>query len=139
ADSDLISVDQVDWKPFTAWPELVHAMTASPSDAAGSERDDWLAERNSARARWADQRTGEDRRAAEPGAGGNAANRRDNVSERRTSDPTAHGRGPLRSQGRLPGNLPVWALVVALLVAGGLIALLVSLFGAVNPVEVRLR
>ena len=138
-DTDLISADQIEWKPFGAWPELVHAMTASPLHGGGSERDEWLAERNNARARWADQRTGEDRRGAESAANDGSANRRESESDRRMADPALQRRHRPGSRNTLSANVPVWALVVALIVIAALIAVLVSVFGAVNPVEVRLR
>ena len=139
ADADLISADQIEWKPFSAWPELAHAITASPLHPGGSERDDWLAERNNARARWADQRTGEDRRAAESPASDVEANRREGEADRRMADPTLQRRQRPAARKGLSGNLPVWALMVGLIVIAALIAVLVSVFGAVNPVQVRLR
>ena len=138
ADADLISPDQIEWKPFSAWPELVHATTTSPPYAGGSEDNEWLAERNNARARWADQRTGEDRRAAESAASDVSANRRESETDRRMADPSLQRRRR-DARSSLSGNLPVWALVAALIIVAALVALLVSLFGAVNPVEVRLR
>jgi hypothetical protein len=137
-DADLISADQIEWKPFSAWPELVHAMTASPLHGAGSERDEWLAERNNARARWADQRTGDDRREAESAANGGTVNRREGETDRRM-DPALQRRQRPAARNSLSGNLPVWALVVGLVVIAALVAVLVSVFGAVNPVQVRLR
>jgi hypothetical protein len=139
ADADLISADQIEWKPFSAWPELVHATTASPLHARGSEEDDWLAERNNARARWADQRTGEDRRATESAANDVSANRREGATDRRMASPTLQRQQRSAARSRLSANLPVWALVVALIVVAALIAVLVAVFGPVNPVEVRLR
>ena len=139
ADADLISADQIEWKPFNAWPELVHALTASPSHAGGTERDDWLAERNNARARWADQRSGDDRRAGESTASDLGTNRRAGETDRRMADPILQRSQRPVAQNRRSGNLPVWALVVGLIVIAALIAVLVSEFGAVNPVRVRLR
>jgi hypothetical protein len=138
-DADLISADQIEWKPFSAWPELVHAMTASPLQGGGSGRDEWLAERNNARARWAEERTGDDRREAESAANGGTANRRGSETDRRRADPALQRRQRRAARNSLSANLPVWALVVALIVVTALVALLVSVFGAVNPVEVRLR
>jgi hypothetical protein len=139
ADADLLSADRTDWRPFSAWPELVQAVTAAPSHSGGSEQEAWLAERKNARARWADQRTGEDRRAPDAPSNDVAANRRDGATDRRTgeSTPQRHQRAGARS--RLPTNLPVWALVAALIVVAALVAVLVSVFGAVNPVQIRLR
>ena len=139
ADADLISADQIEWKPFSAWPELVHAITASPRHPDGSERDHWLAERNNARARWADQRAGEDRRAAESAASDVEANRREGGADRRMADPTLQRRQRPAARNSLSGNLPVWALVVGFIVFAALIAVLISVFGAINPVQVRLR
>jgi hypothetical protein len=138
ADADLISADQIEWKPFSAWPELVHALTASPLHTGGSERDDWLAERNNARARWADQRTGDDRRGGEP-VTSDVANRREGETDRRMASPTLQRQQRSATRTSLSANLPVWALVAALIVVAALVAVLVAVFGAVNPVEVRLR
>lgn len=139
ADADLISADQIEWKPFSAWPELVSATTTSRPHASGSEPDDWLAERNNARARWADQRIGADRRATESPANDPAANRRESETDRRVADPALQRRQRPAARSRLSANLPVWVVVAALIVVAALVAVLVSVFGAVNPVEVRLR
>lgn len=138
-DADLVSVDQTEWKPFGDWPELVHAMTASPLHSGGSEHDSWLAERNNARARWADQRSGEDRRAAESAADDISSNRRETESDRRAADSALKRRERPAVRRGFGANVPVWALVATLLLIAALVAVLVSKFGAVNPVAVRLR
>ena len=154
-DADLVSLDREDWKPFHSWPDLVEAVTAE-FVAAGSvkgaasaltpgDHKSWVAERTHARLRWADQRSGEDRRGTMSSYAGNPAARvsdahpdraGDRRSARNESPPTRHTRQGRRA-GLFGAQLPIWLLVVGLLAVVALIALAVHLFGAVNPVAVR--
>ncbi len=103
---DLVSPDRERWAPLDTWPEL-----GTPQAAEPSSDDQWQAERNSARLRWADQRR-------ELGRAGWA---------RRALGSTA------------PGPALSWriALLVGLILALALV-LAAQQVGLVNPVTVRL-
>jgi hypothetical protein len=142
ADTDLISLDQVDWRPLAAWPELVNAITLSPPPSAGSADDGWVAERTHARVRWADQRGGDDRRGDGPSQDESDARRRESEADRRAGLPrTPSKRGPRsRKTADLFGtNLPIWMLLGGLMALAALIGVLVYVFGPVNPVAVQIR
>lgn len=153
-DADLVSLNREDWKPFDSWPELAEAVTAE-FIAAGSvkgaapaatpgDQEGWIAERTHARHRWADQRSGEDRRGTMSSYAPNSNPRVSNEQPQRVADrrsarndsPTRHVRLGRRA-GLFGAQLPIWLLVVALLALAALVAVAVHLFGAVNPVAVR--
>lgn len=140
-DADLVSLDQAEWKPFAAWPELSEALASAAQPSGGEDNDQWAAERNLARMRWAEQRSGEDRRAVGTST--------DPVEKRRQSDsdrrdrPVETVRRSKRSLGRAAGilnaDVPTWILLAGLAGLVLLVGVLVYLFGAVNPVRVQIR
>ncbi len=142
ADTDLISLDQDDWRPLAGWPELVEAISLSMAPPAGTDPGGWVAERTYARVRWADQRSGEDRREDSPSPEASEASRRQSEADRRAAPtPPPLKRAP-RSGKRADlfgANLPIWGLVAVLLGLVALIGVLVYLFGPVNPVAVQIR
>lgn len=153
-DANLVSLDQEDWKPFGSCAELVEAVTAEsgtvgsvkgpPSAATPGEPESWVAERTHARVRWADQRSGEDRRGMSSDPDNPDANVSDPYPQRPGDRRAARNDRPSTRQARLGrraglfgAELPIWLLVVALLALAALVAVVVHLFGAVNPVTVR--
>ncbi|MEO8631442.1 MAG: hypothetical protein ABI612_25605 [Betaproteobacteria bacterium] len=130
---ELLSTDRDDWHPFAYWPQLSQALEAA-AKAAPEQQPGWNAERAKARARWADQRTGEERRAASEEAG-KGERRGERRSKRATAQRTARASGV---QGLLM-DYPVWKLILALAVLVMVIAVLVHMFGAVNPIAVDIR
>jgi hypothetical protein len=134
APEELLSTDRDDWHPFSYWPQLNQALEAA-AQAAPEQQPGWNAERAKARARWADQRTGEDRRAAIEEEAGKGERRGDRRSKRASAQRTARASGV---QGLLM-DYPVWKLIVALAVIVVVVAVLVKLFGAVNPIAVDIR
>ena len=142
-DADLVGVDQVDWKPFASWPELTEALASAAQPAGGEE---WNAERDLARMRWAEQRSGQDRRAVaasrtgEPGA---PEEQRQRPGTERRGNPVSTARrsktGASRASGILSAEIPLWVLLAGLAGFALLVAVLVYVFGAVNPVRVRIR
>ncbi|MFN7751593.1 MAG: pentapeptide repeat-containing protein [Pseudomonadota bacterium] len=70
--SDLASLDRVQWQPLHAFAELSCAQDGPPAAAvvpAGEGRDpedEWDGERRAAARRWADERSGRDRRTGRP-------------------------------------------------------------------------
>jgi hypothetical protein len=140
ADADLVSLDQVDWRPLAAWPELLDAIFQSTPPPAGSDPEVWVAERTHARVRWADQRSGEERREGAPGPDELEASRRQREVDRRASAPPLQRAPRMGKRADLFGaNLPIWGLVAVLLGLAALIGVLVYLFGPVNPVAVQIR
>jgi hypothetical protein len=144
-DADLVSPDQADWKPFASWPELAETLVSAVPPASGDGEDQWAAERNQARMRWADQRSGQDRRADAASSTGDAnatEEQRRYAGTDRRGDPDRTAGRPKPGLGRtsriLGTELPIWVLVAGLAGLVLLIGLLVYLFGAVNPVRVRI-
>ena len=144
-DADLVSPDQADWKPFTSWPELAETLASAVRPTPDGE-DQWTAERNHARVRWADQRTGQDRRGDAASTAGDLSateeqRRRADVDRRGDPDRTTRrAKSELgRRSGILGTEVPIWVLVAGLAGLVLLIGVLVYLFGAVNPVRVRIR
>ena len=141
ADSDLVSADQTQWQPFTSWPELVSAALAASPPPASAEAAAWAGERAKARMRWADERSGEERR-AEP-AGENQARTQgrragpDRRIEGEQSPP--RGRGPRNATALFGAEVPVWVLIGMVVLLAAVLGLLAYLFGPVNPVPVKLR
>ncbi len=130
---ELLSTDREDWHPFAYWPPLNQALEAA-AQAAPEQQPGWNAERAKARARWADQRSGEDRRAAieqEAGKG-------ERGGDRRSKRASGHRAARASVQGLLM-DFPVWKLIVALALVAVLVAVLVNMFGAVNPIAVDIR
>jgi hypothetical protein len=144
ADTDLVSLDQTEWKPLLSWPELAKMVPVEALSASPLGEENWTAERNQARMRWADQRSGHDRR-AESGSSGDAGD----VEQRRQAAPDRRGGaaqtlrkskpGLGRASGVLGKDVPMWVLLAGLAGLAGLVGLLVYLFGAVNPVSVRIH
>jgi len=130
-----LSPDRQDWRVFDAWPELVSLAHGSntPSDA----QPDWAAEGGQARLRWIDQRSHADRRVSTDAT---ATERRHSRAERRLAQrDTDNHRSRRRSPMRVIVEPAVMKLLAVLVVSAALVALLVYLYGPVNPVPVRIR
>ena len=141
-DADLVSMDQTEWKPFASWPELAEAVALSAAAGEAHQEDEWSAERTHARVRWADQRDGKDRRAAEEGTEDAGKRQRRGGSDRRTdgeSPPATRAPRIARRAGIFGTEMPLWVLVAGLVGLAALIGIVVYLFGPVNPVAVRIR
>jgi hypothetical protein len=135
---DELSADQGEWHPFDGWPELASALAASASPDLAAEPE-WLRERARARLRWADERGMPERRTRPEGVE-TPGERRDGREERRTRQTVDTGaRTQVRARVRFGHDRALIKIVVALLVAGGLIALVAWLYGPVNPVPVHIR
>ena len=140
ADSDLIGPDQQEWKPFSSWPELMSALEAAGPPHKSPEAAAWAGERAKARARWADERGGEDRRAEAPAPP--LGNGRRAGPDRRTD--TAEGL-PIRSRRQADmtalfgAEVPYWVLIGCVVALVVLLGLLAYFFGPVNPVPVNIR
>jgi hypothetical protein len=124
------------------WPELAAALEVANPTAHSPEEEAWASERAKARMRWADERSGEDRRSdpAQSAQLVQAQGRRGGPDRRNIEGPSAsRSRRTTQVTALFGAQVPVWVLIgIALLVAGGL-ALLAYFFGPVNPVPVKLR
>ena len=98
--------------------------------------ENWISERDDARRRWADQRSGRDRRTAERGIAHPPRRRGD---ERRTH-PTITTRHPaaVRTPPSAPNRAAQWWLMLAGLLAAVLLAATGARYGPVNPITVDL-
>jgi len=135
---DELSADQDEWHPFDGWPELASALDASASPDPAAEPE-WLRERARARLRWADERGMPERRTRQEEVE-TLGERRDAHEERRSRQTVDTGvRTQVRTRMRFGNDRALIKIVVALLVAGGLIALVAWLYGPVNPVPVHIR
>lgn len=141
ADTDPVSPDLAEWKPFAEWPELAAALhpDQQQADAKSADEKSWLAERNHAKLRWADQRSGEDRREDAQGSPPIVSDLRDARDRRNLqTEPPIPRVQRTRSPGLFGTELSMRRLLAGLLALAGVIGLLIYLFGPVNPVPVRI-
>ena len=142
SDSDLVGHDQQDWQPFSSWPELSSALEAASPPPKSQEAAVWAGERAKARARWADERGGPERRTGALAPAHSEADGRRAALDRRAE--TGDG-VPLRTRrqpdmGALFGaEVPYWVLIGGVVGLVVLLGLLAYFFGPVNPVPVNIR
>jgi hypothetical protein len=132
---DELSEDRASWVRVAEQPEIAVIVTAEAAEPQDPENRNWNLERLAALRRWADQRTGADRR--EQGAHAPDSGRRH--GERR--EPEAALRGPDASARSAPSVQPrgAWRLVAAILALVILILIAIAYHvGTVVPVPVRL-
>jgi hypothetical protein len=132
---DELSEDRASWLRVAEQPEIAAIVTIQASAPADPERRDWALERLAALRRWADERTGADRR--EQGAQAPDPGRRQ--GERREPDTAL--RRPNEATRSSPSLQPrgAWRLVAAILVLVILILIAIAYhFGTVVPVPIRL-
>jgi hypothetical protein len=134
AANDELSPDHQEWRAFDAWPELVALAHEAASEVADTQ---WGAERAKARLRWLDQRSYTDRRSVRDSE---AADRDEGRSERRVDqyDSALH-RSTRRARTSMMAEPSVLTVLLAIVLCAALVALLVWLFGPVNPVPVRIH
>jgi len=139
-DSDLIGHDRQEWKPLTSWPELSSAMEAAGPQHKSLEAAAWAGERAKARARWADERGGEDRRAEAPGPPGGDPGRA-GADRRSGAEEGLPMRSPRQSDitALFGADVPFWVLIGCVAGLVVLLGLLAYLFGPANPVPVNIR
>ena len=89
---DLVSPDRENWQPFSSWPNLVEGFESLKA-AQSSGADGWEVERAKARARWADERVGSERRSGQH-EDASVDERRQLRVERRTEPDTASREKP---------------------------------------------
>ena len=140
-DDDLVSSDRSQWLRFASWPELAAALEAASPPASSPEAEAWASERAKARMRWADERTGQDRRSELPESTQLQAHGRRGGPDRRLEGGTT----PLRDRRQrhvaalFGAEVPVWVLIGIVVVLAAILGLLAYVFGPVNPVPVKLR
>jgi hypothetical protein len=133
--SDELSQDRLEWLRLSDHPELAAlGAPAAPDGAEPGERD-WGRERFEALRRWADERSGYDRRAQQDAVG----SPRRRQGERRQAP--ADGRSARSDERGAPSGQPraAWRLVAVIL--GLVILALIAVayhFGTVVPVPVRI-
>jgi len=140
ADSDLVGHDRQEWQPFSSWPELASAMDAAGPHHKSLEAAAWAGERAKARARWADERGGEDRRGEGPAAP-DGDGRRAIADRRAIAEEGMPSRSPRQTDmtALFGADVPFWVLVSCVVGLVVLLGLLAYLFGPVNPVPVNIR
>lgn len=128
-----VSRDGVQWVPLM--PERTFVRGAIPSaGTSGMGEDDWITERLRAHARWADERTGHERRSLESGEG---LQRRQGRDRRQASSRSRRLPHAVRATLAGAGNDRLVATLIGLL-ALACVAALLSL-GGVNPIPVKLH
>jgi hypothetical protein len=133
---DELSEDRELWVRVAEQPELVALVGLSHFDAPTNESErDWRRERLEALRRWADQRTGQDRR--------DAASALSPLGRRRAErrEPRDELRRPSNASRASPSDQPrgAWRLLAAILVIVVLILIAIAYhLGTVVPVPVRL-
>jgi len=141
-DDDLVSSDRSQWLRFALWPELAAAFEAATPAASTPEAEAWASERAKARMRWADERTGQDRRSELPESTELQAQGRRGGPERRLEGGSAlplRERRPRHIAALFGAEVPVWVLIGIVVVVAGILGLLAYVFGPVNPVPVKFR
>ena len=135
--NDLVSSDRENWQPFDAWPQLKAALQALENLPATDPQPGWNVERAKARARWADQRAGTERR-SQPAGGAvvDSHNQRHGEGDRRGTS-AAHASRQSRPRPLLGRDRSLLKLLIGLLLLAAVTGLMLWLFGPVNPIRVR--
>lgn len=134
--SDELSQDRLEWLRLSDHPELAALGPPAPADGTAPGERDWGRERFEALRRWADERSGHDRRAQQQPAAGSPARRQ---GERRRA--AADARSAPSGGRSAPSAQPraAWRIVAVILAVVILVLITVAYhFGTVVPVPVRI-
>ena len=133
--SDELSQDRVEWLRLSEHPELATLAPPAPPGGPEAGERDWGRERFEALRRWADERSGHDRRAEHQATTTSLARRQ---GERRKAAADARSARPDDRRGPSAQPRTAWRIVAVILAFAilGLIAVAYH-FGTVVPVPVR--